>query len=131
MKQVYNNLHDAGIKGIMYDYPEVTAYAFEGGFEDKHKTTAWAYRNMFNLAYQGLGENCYLDERNLLRGSDITLGLVASQRVWADTDGISPEMVTRCGLRWYKTESSLIMIWILKILVMLFLLNGRMGTVHY
>lgn len=104
MKQVYNNLHDAGIKGIMYDYPEVTAYAFEGGFEDKHKTTAWAYRNMFNLAYQGLGENCYLDERNLLRGSDITLGLVASQRVWADTDGISPEMVTRCGLRWYKNR---------------------------
>ena len=104
MKQVYNNLHNAGIKGIMYDYPEVTAYAFEGGFEDKHKTTAWAYRNMFNLAYQGLGENCYLDERNLLRGSDITLGLVASQRVWADTDGISPEMVTRCGLRWYKNR---------------------------
>lgn len=104
MKQVYNNLHDARIKGIMYDYPEVTAYAYEGGFEDKYKTTAWAYRNMFNLAYQGLGENCYLDERNLLRGSDITLGLVASQRVWADTDGISPEMVTRCGLRWYKNR---------------------------
>ena len=88
----------------MYDYPEVTAYAFEGGFEDKYKTTAWAYRNMFRLAYDGLGKDCYLDERNLLRGSDITLGLVASQRVWADTDGITPEMVTRCGLRWYKNR---------------------------
>ena len=105
MQQVYKNLHRAGIRGIMYDYPEVTSYAFEGGFEDKHKTTAWAYRNMFKLAYEGLGPDCYLDERNLLRGSDITLGLVASQRVWADTDGITPEMVTRCGLRWYKNRT--------------------------
>lgn len=104
MKDVYRNLGEAGIKGIMYDYPEVTAYAFEGGFEDRYKTTAWAYRNMFKLAYDGLGSDCYLDERNLLRGSDITLGLVASQRVWADTDGITPEMVTRCGLRWYKNR---------------------------
>lgn len=105
MKQVYANLREAGIKGIMYDYPEVTAYAFEGGFEDPYKTTAWAYRNMFKLAYDGLGPDAYLDERNLLRGSDITLGLVASQRVWADTDGITPEMVTRCGLRWYKNRT--------------------------
>lgn len=105
MKRIYANLKEAGIKGIMYDYPEVTSYAFEGGFEDKHKTTAWAYRNMYQLAYDGLGNDCYLDERNLLRGSDITLGLVASQRVWADTDGITPEMVTRCGLRWYKNRT--------------------------
>ena len=104
MQEVYKNLRKAGIKGIMYDYPEVTSFAYEGGFEDKYKTTAWAYRNMFKLAYDGLGADCYLDERNLLRGSDVTLGLVASQRVWADTDGITPEMVTRCGLRWYKNR---------------------------
>lgn len=104
MKNVYKNLKEAGIQGIMYDYPEVTAWAFEGGFEDKYATTAHAYRNMFQLAYDGLGSDCYLDERNLLRGSDLTLGLVASQRVWADTDGITPEMVARCGLRWYKNR---------------------------
>lgn len=104
MKQVYKNLKEAGIKGIMYDYPEITAWAFEGGFEDKYATTAWAYRNMYKLAYDGLGKHCYLDERCLLRGSEITLGLVASQRVWADTDEITPEMVTRCGLRWYKNR---------------------------
>lgn len=56
-----------------------------------------AYRNMFKLAYEGLGSDCYLNERNLLKGSDITLGLVASQRVWGDTDQITREMVTRCG----------------------------------
>ncbi len=104
MEDVYRNLRQAGIRGIMYDYPEVTAWAFEGGFEDREKTTAWAYRNMYQLAYDGLGPDCYLGERNLLRGSDVTLGLVASQRVWADTDGITPEMVTRCGLRWYKNR---------------------------
>lgn len=104
MQKVYANLKDAGIKSIMYDYPEITAWGFEGGFENKYATTAYAYRNMFKLAYEGLGEDCYLDERNLCRGSDITLGLVASQRVWGDTDKINPEMVSRCGLRWYKNR---------------------------
>lgn len=97
MKKVYDKLREAGIKGIMYDYPEGTEWSFEGGFEDKYATTAWGYRNMFKLAYEGLGSDCYLNERNLLKGSDITLGLVASQRVWGDTDQITPEMVTRCG----------------------------------
>lgn len=104
MQDVYRNLHDAGIAGIMYDYPDLTGWAYEGGFEDKNATTAHAYREIYRLAYEGLGDKCYLDERNLLRGSDITLGLVASQRVWADTDIITPEMVTRCGLRWYKNR---------------------------
>lgn len=104
MQGVYKNLHDAGVAGIMYDYPDLTGWAYEGGFEDKNATTAHAYRENYRLAYEGLGDNCYLDERNLLRGSDITLGFVASQRVWADTDLITPEMVTRCGLRWYKNR---------------------------
>lgn len=104
MQKVYANLKDAGIKGIMYDYPEITAWGFEGGFENKYATTAYAYRNMYKLAYDGLGEDCYLDERNLCRGSDITLGLVSSQRVWGDTDKMTPEMVSRCGLRWYKNR---------------------------
>lgn len=104
MQEVYKNLKDGGIAGLMYDYPDVTGWAFEGGFEDKNATTAFAYRNTYKLAYEGLGEDCYIHERNLLRGSDLTLGLVASQRVWADTDNITPEMITRCGLRWYKNR---------------------------
>jgi len=104
MQQVYANLKKAGIKGIFYDYPENTAWAYEGGFEDKYATTAWAYRNMFKLAKEGLGKDALLQERNIVRGSDIALGLIASQRVWADTDSIAPEMVTYCGLRWYKNR---------------------------
>ncbi len=104
MQQVYAGMKKAGIKGIFYDYPEVTAWAFEGGFEDKYATTAKAYRQMFKLAYDGLGKDALLQERNIVRGSDITLGIVSSQRVWGDTDGISPEMVSLGGLRWYKNR---------------------------
>lgn len=104
MKNVYANLKKAGIKGLMFDYPEATAWDFEGGFDDSHATTASAYRNMLRLAYEGLGEDSYIDERMIGRGSDVSLGLIASQRVWGDNDVFLPEMVTRCGLRWYKNR---------------------------
>ncbi|MCS4226542.1 hypothetical protein [Sphingobacterium sp. BIGb0165] len=104
MKEVYSNLKEAGIKGVFYDYPENTAWAYEGGFEDKYATTAFAYRNMFKIAYEGLGKGTFLQERNIVRGSDIALGAIASQRVWADTDGITPKMISYCGLRWYKNR---------------------------
>ena len=104
MQNVYSNLQDGGVQGLMFDYPE-TGWADYGGFQDSSKTTAWAYRNIFKLAHDGLkGDSSLVHERNLSRGSDITLGTVASQRVWGDTDGMTPEMMTRCGLRWYKNR---------------------------
>lgn len=105
MQNVYANLKKAGIKGIFFDYPEPTAWAFEGGFENKYMTTAGAYRNMFKLADEGLGKEALLQERNFTRGSDIALGLIESQRVWTDASSFLPEMVVRCGLRWYKNRS--------------------------
>lgn len=104
MKTVYARLKQAGIRGIMFDYPYNTSWAYEGGFDNPHATTAGTYREMFRLAYDGLGHDAYIHERNLLRGSDITLGLVSSQRVWGDNDVMTPEMVGRCGLRWYKNR---------------------------
>jgi len=104
MKEVYGNLKKAGIRGLMFDYPEATAWAFNGGFDDKYATTASAYRNMLRLAYEGLGSDSYVNERMIGRGSDVSLGLIASQRVWGDNDTFVPEMVTRCGLRWYKNR---------------------------
>ena len=104
MKEVYANLRNGGVQGLMFDYPE-TGWGDYGGFEDKTKTTAWAYRNIFKLAHDGLnGDSSLVHERNLSRGSDVTLGAVASQRVWGDTDGMTPEMMTRSGLRWYKNR---------------------------
>ncbi len=104
MKTVYANLKKAGIKGLMFDYPEATAWDYEGGFDDKYATTAFAYRNMLKLARDGLGEDSYIGERMIGRGSDVSVGLTASQRVWGDNDLFMPEMVTRCGLRWYKNR---------------------------
>ena len=103
VREVYESFRSGGIKGLMFDYP-ARGWAYGGGMEDKYSTTAAAYRNIFALAYEGLGPECYLHERNMERGSDITLGLVASQRTENDTDRIRPGVVTRCGLRWYKNR---------------------------
>lgn len=103
MKEVYQNLHDAGITGMMFDYP-YTGWPIYGGMDDKYSTAAGAYRTIFKLAHEGLGENSYIHERNLTYGSDIALGYISSQRTWGDTDVITAEMVARSGLRWYKNR---------------------------
>lgn len=103
MDNVYLNYKNAGIAGMMFDYPS-TAWNYEGGFDDKYATTASVYRKVFSMAYNGLGTDSYINERNLERGSDITLGLVASQRTWGDNDKVNPCMVSRSGLRWYKNR---------------------------
>ena len=103
VKYVYASYRSGGIKGLMFDYP-ARGWAYGGGMEDKYATTSSAYRNIFKLAKEGLGPECYIHERNMERGSDITLGLVTSQRTENDTSQITPQMVTRCGLRWYKNR---------------------------
>lgn len=103
LQKEYKTWREAGIKGIMFDYPS-SGWAPEGGFEDKHVTAASAYRNMFKIAFEGLGPESYIQENKLSRGSDITLGVVASQRTAGDADMINPLMVSRDGLRWYKNR---------------------------
>ena len=104
MKDVYARLKAAGMKGIMYDYPEATGWAYAGGFDDPYSTTANAYRRIFELASTGLDRDAYIDERMLGRGTDIASGLTASQRIWGDNDIFVPEMVARSGMRWYKNR---------------------------
>ncbi len=103
MQDVYKNLNNAGIAGMMFDYP-YTAWAPYGGMDDKYCTTASHYRRVFELATKGLGEKSYVHERNIRRGSDITMGVVQSQRIWGDNDVLNSEMVMRGGLRWYKNR---------------------------
>ena len=100
MREVYANLRSGGVKGLMFDYP--SQGWVNGGMEDKYATAARAYRNIFRLAHEGLGPDCYIHERNLGRGSDVTVGVVTSQRIWTDCELLKPEMVARGGLRWYK-----------------------------
>ena len=111
MRKVYENLKDGGVAGLMFDYPEQN-FLLDGGFEDKYATAAAAYRAVFEFPKAILGPDCYVDERNawaqhsIDRGSfmDVTAGLVDSQRVWGDNDIVTPEMISRCGHRWYKNR---------------------------
>lgn len=106
VRDVWENLRLAGVQGVKFDYPDFpfTGWPVRGGMEDPYATTAMHYRNIFRLARDGLGPDCYLHERALDRGSDVTMGLVTSQRTEGDTDRINPAMVSRVGLRWYKNR---------------------------
>lgn len=107
MREVYRNLREAGITGMMFDYPDPvwSRNLVNGGFEDKHATAASTYRRIFALAKEGLGPDSWIHERVLDDPlSDITAGVVDSQRVWGDTSAIGTEMVSKGGLRWYKNR---------------------------
>ncbi|MFP5040883.1 hypothetical protein [Parasediminibacterium sp. JCM 36343] len=102
MKDVYKNLKSGGVQGIKFDYPE-TGWSYDGGFEDKYATTTSAYRNIFKLAYVGLGPKRDVQERIPPYG-DIALGVITTQRTEGDNDRVYPGRVTKTGLRWYKNR---------------------------
>lgn len=103
LEGVYENLASGGIKGLMFDYPGY-AWAYGGGMEDKYSTTAAAYRNIFRMPFEGFGPEPYVHERNMERGTDVSIGYVASMRTENDTDRMDATTVTRCGMRWYKNR---------------------------
>lgn len=110
LTKVYQNLKAGGIEGLMFDYPE-GGFQPNGGFEDKYATAASVYRTIFEIPKKVLGPDSYIDERNIWgqpygRGCfmDLTAGVADNQRVWGDNDIITPEMVSRCGHRWYKNR---------------------------
>ncbi|MDR3217361.1 MAG: hypothetical protein LBU22_00015, partial [Dysgonamonadaceae bacterium] len=103
LREMYKNLHDGGLRGLMYDQTE-TGWALFGGLDDKYSTAGAAYRRIYQFSRDGLGPDAYIHERNIAIGSDISLGLVSSQRIWDDTDIVSPEMFSHGGLRWYKNR---------------------------
>lgn len=102
MQDVYKNLKKGGVRGIKFDYPE-TGWSYDGGFEDKYATTTSAYRNIFKLAYEGLGENRDVQERQAPSG-DVALGVVTTQRTEGDNDRVYPGRISKTGLRWYKNR---------------------------
>ena len=102
LNEVYANLRKGGVKGVFYDYPD-RAFPARGGMEDRYSTATAAYRNVFDIARNGLGPECYLQER-LGIGSDATLGLVDSVRTAGDTNVISPNNLRKVALRWYKNR---------------------------
>ncbi len=103
MRRVYANLKKGKIRGLMFDYP-ASGWPRDGGMEDEDATAAEAYRNIFSTAQEGLGPDAYVHERNMERGTDVSIGLVESMRTENDTDEMDGVTVTRCGLRWYKNR---------------------------
>ncbi|MBI2301736.1 MAG: hypothetical protein HYU66_22770 [Armatimonadetes bacterium] len=106
LQRVYANLRAGGMKGMMFDYPDgLWGQLTQGGFSDRKATAAFVYRWFLQLAKEGLGPDSWIHERILGDPlSDLTIGVADSQRVWGDTSAITPEMVSRCGLRWYKSR---------------------------
>lgn len=106
--KTWQRLRKDGLLGIKFDYPE-TGWCPNGGFEDKTYSTTNAYRKVFELCREGLGDEAFIHERNLGESKapclDVTAGIVDLQRVWADSSHFEPEMASRIGLRWYKNRS--------------------------
>jgi len=102
---MWSRLSKDGVRGIKLDYPE-TAWAWDGGFDDKSNTTTSAYRKVFELCREGMGKEAFIHERILGDPNtprlDCTAGIVDLQRVWGDATHFEPEMASRMGLRWYK-----------------------------
>lgn len=107
-RKVWSRLREAGLMGVKFDYPCSGMFP-GGGFEDSRASTTKAYRDYFRLAREGLGDDAFLDERNLGYNVrpllDQTAGLVDTQRIWGDSKDHCPEMVSRAGLRWFKNRT--------------------------
>ena len=108
MRTVWRRMKDDGLKGVKFDYPE-TAWNINGGFEDSSYTTTSAYRKVFELCREGLGEEAFIHERNLGESdaprTDATVGIIDLQRVTGDGSHFTTEMITRIGLRWFKNRN--------------------------
>jgi len=95
------------ISGMMFDYCDELwcSSLTPGGFHDDRATAASVYRIVFQLAKEGLGPRSWIHERPVFNpGSDMAVGLIDSQRTSGDTADISPRLIARTGLRWYKNR---------------------------
>jgi hypothetical protein len=106
MQGVYAALR-GNVAGMMFDYcDELWCFSLsQGGFFDDRATAASVYRRVFRLAKEGLGPQSWIHERPVDNpGSDAAVGLIDSQRTSGDTASISPRLIARSGLRWYKNR---------------------------
>lgn len=88
------------------DWETIPANAERIAFADQHMTATAFYRTFFRCVKEGLGPKSWLHERNLCQpDNDLVLGIADSQRTASDTDKISPDLVSRSGLRWYKNRT--------------------------
>jgi hypothetical protein len=106
LRKVYAAMR-GNVAGMMFDYcDELWCFNLSpGGFHDERATAASVYRLVFEFAKTGLGPHSWIHERPIDNpGSDMAVGLIDSQRTSGDTASISPALLARTGLRWYKNR---------------------------
>ncbi len=97
--------HDAGERLGRTRWEQIPADVGRVEFADKHMTATAFYRTFFRCVKDGLGPNSWLHERLLCQpDNDLLLGIADSQRTEHDSNQISPDLVSRSGLRWYKNR---------------------------
>ena len=113
MAQVFGNFKTAGILTLMIDYCDDLWVKNSGGpgdlalggFHDTKSTAGNAYRQMFIAAKSGMGAQSLIQERGIDNpGSDISAGLVDSQRIQWDNTITTLGLVAKGGVRWYKNR---------------------------
>ena len=95
------------IDGLMVDYCDELwgRHLSAGGFADPKTTATAAYRMFFKKIREGLGPQAHIHERCINNpNNDLVLGIIDSQRTSGDTDKVSPALISRSGLRWYKNR---------------------------
>ena len=98
--------HDAEARLGRTMWETIPANAERVEFADKHMTATAFYRMFFRCVKDGLGPKSWLHERCLCQpNNDLLLGIADSQRTEHDSDKISPELISRSGLRWYKNRT--------------------------
>lgn len=110
MKGVYQNLKDAGLRSIFYDYAGQYkgtggGYLLDktGGFEDKYATAVSAYRNIYALPKKYVGRDVRVSENSgEYSGSDLAIGLIDIQRNIGDTNEFNPNIAKVAVNQWYR-----------------------------
>ena len=95
------------LDGLMVDYCDElwSRQLSEGGYADPKMTATAAYRMFFKKIREGIGPQARIHERCINNpNNDLLLGIVDSQRTSGDTDKVSPALISRSGLRWYKNR---------------------------
>jgi len=95
------------IDGFMVDYCDEMwrRIASKGGFADRKMTATAFYRSFFLAIRAGIGADARIHERNVTSpNNELTVGIVDSERTANDTDQITPNLITKSGLRWYKNR---------------------------
>lgn len=114
MKEVYTRIRDAGVRAIFYDYTMISngntsfkgnMLELQGGFSDPYATAVSAYRNIFRIAKETVGDSLLITENTWdYTGQEVATGLIDAQRSRMDNVTLNQEVVRSGARQWYRNE---------------------------